>query len=217
MSRLVLLLLPSLSSGLLTTVGAIAVLSISGWSYVNDNLLFYDQLFGIYGLKTQLIYSDGLYTIQHAILDSALTYHILLAAAGMIVGLIVYTLLEAGRRTVHQAAEELHEIQDTDPAHKIAAREALERVLLRIASLVCWGMYVVVFARVLLPFSVISLQAGIDGFGTSFVASAINCAGAFALLSLGLHLHIIFARLLLLRPRLFGDADIEEAKYRRLR
>lgn len=215
--RILLLLLPSLSSGTLTLLTALTLLAASGWSYINDNLLFYDQLFGIYGFKTLLLQSDGLYALQHALLDSSITYYILLVATGITVGLIVYTLLEAARVTVHTTAEELHEIGDTDPAHKTAAREALERLLLRVTGLVGWGVYVAVFVSILLPFSIVLAQTGIDMLETSRIGGVVHCVGAFALLAMGLHIHIIFARLSMLRPRLFGDADIEEAKYRRLR
>ena len=217
MPRLLLLFLPSLSSSALTSLTAAVVLVASGWSYINENLLFYDQLFGIYGFKTLLLQSDGLYALQHALLDSTLTYYILLFAAGITVGLMVYTLLETARMTIHTTAEELHEIGDDDPLHKTAAREALERLLLRVASLVGWGVYMAIFASILLPFSIVLAQTGVDMLETSLLGGVVHGASAFVLLVLGLHTHIIFARLVMLRPRLFGDSDIEEAKYRRLR
>jgi len=216
MPRLLLLLLPSLSSGTLAALLALCLLGASGWSYINENLLFYDQLFGIYGFKTLLLQTDNLYALQHALLDNTLTYYILLCATGIIIGVVVFTLLEAARLTIHKTVEELHEIEDPNPRHKAAAQEALERLLLRIASIIGWGVYVALFSSIILPFSIILTQTAIDGFETVPLNAIAYGAGAVVLLTIGLHVHIVFARLCMLRPRLFGDSDIEEAKYHKL-
>lgn len=214
MPRFLLLLSPSVSSGALTIIGALGILIASGWAYISDNQLFYDELFGIYGFKTLLLQNDTLYAFQHTLFDGAATYYVMLFMAGITVGLIVFTLLEGIRRTATAAAEEVHQIEDHNPSHKAAAREALERLLLRIASLVGWGVYVVLFINIILPFCIILNQAGVDSFNSSRASGVWYCFEAFALLIASLHMHVIFARLCVLRPRLFGDSDIEMAKYR---
>lgn len=215
MPRFLLLLSPSVSSGALTMVGALGILIVSGWLYISNNQLFYDELFGIYGFKTLLIQNDVWYAFQHMLFDSTATYYVMLLMAGITVGLIIFTLLEGIRRTATAAAEEVRQVEDHNPSHKAAAREALERLLLRIASLVGWSVYVALFINIILPFCIILNQAGIDAFDSSKVSGAWYCFEAFALLIVSVHMHIIFARLCVLRPRLFGDSDIEMAKYRK--
>jgi hypothetical protein len=217
MPRFFLLLLPSILSGVFVIIVALIILGASAWSYINDNLLFYDQLFGIYGFKTLLLQTDGLYALRHAVLDNSMTYYILLVMAGAAIGIIIYTLLEAARFAINTTVEEIHEIGDSGPTRKIAAQEALERLLLRITGVVSWGIYFVLFGSIILPFCIILVQTAVDNFESMPTSSVLPGIGAFILLSVGLHTHIVFARLCMLRPRLFGDSDIEESKYRRLK
>jgi hypothetical protein len=217
MSRFLLLLLPSILSGVFVVIVALIILGASAWSYINDNLLFYDQFFGIYGFKTLLLQTDSLYALRHAVLDNSLTYYILLVMAGIAIGVIVYALLETARLAINTTVEEIHEIGDHNPTHKTAAREALERLMLRIAGVISWGIYSALFGSIILPFCIILVQTGIDNFESAPISGIFPGVCGFVLLSVGLHTHIVFARLCMLRPRLFGDSDIEEAKYRKLK
>lgn len=214
MERLKLLLLPSVASAASCLILAVAVLGASAWSYIEYSQLFYEYLFGAYGFKTILLQApDSLWAVRGAVLNSVLTYHLLLIMCGALAGLTTYTVLEAIGHARRAAQEVLNEMHHTSALYKQAAHEAFVRLGLRVASIIGWTMYVILFFSLLVPYSIYALQAGIDQISNSAAIGWLYVAVALVLLFVSLHMHLVFARLCWLRPRLFGgDTEIEEAE-----
>ena len=209
-----LLLTPSPTSGLIVFVITLGVLGYSGWLYISDNQIFYDYLFGAYGLKTFVWQNSLGFSIwTQTFLSSPLAYYLLVGGAAIAVGMIVFTVLQTAGVFVRGTAELIDQAQFKGPSQRTVMHELVSRLVLRITSLVGWAVYGAFFVSMLVPFSIVLNQIGIDRLRGGAFYGAFASLGAILLLSLALHLHVVFARLSALRPRLFGgDAAIQEAE-----
>jgi hypothetical protein len=208
-----LLLTPSLSSGGVVFAGALIIIAASAWSYINDNQMFYETLFGIYGFKTLIIQApDSVWILRNMILGSNATYYVLIIICGLAAGLTTYTVLETLRHAAQGASQVWHEMQSPSQLQQTAFREDILRLLLRIITLGIWGVYIVIFLTTLFPATIVFTQSGIDSISMTMTSGWWYIAGGFGLLVISLHIHVILARLLLLRVRLFGSSDVEIAE-----
>jgi hypothetical protein len=208
-----LLVLPSFGSSALAVFIAVVLLGYGAWSFINDNQLFYDLLFGPYGFKNVVWQHSMVQTSwQDVLFSSHIVYYIALGGVAVIVGLTVFTILQAVGVVVHGSSELLHDALDT---RRRASRELFYRLGLRVIALVGWGVYAAMFFSSILP-AVMSLnQSGILRFQAQDYAGALDCLGALALLLAALHMHVIFLRTVALRPRIFGgenDVVVAEAE-----
>lgn len=206
-----LLLLPSLSSGVLVVGIAAGVLGYNTWMYITKNQLFYDNLFGAYGLKTYVWeHSLGATTWKNSFLASPLAYYVFVIVAALAAGLAVYTVVEIFGLLVRGGRLALRGLVTLLTVHH---RVRLARLGLRILALVGWALYTAFFLSTLLPFVTILSQTGVDRVHGGVIAGWWACTGAFAILVAALHLQVVFVRLVLLRARLLlGDRAIEEAE-----
>jgi hypothetical protein len=208
-----LLLRPSVFSGSIMSLLAIALVSVSNWSYLLEHFFFYDYFFGPEGFVTDInntAATDGLHDISAFIGQSA-SYNILIIIVAILVGLIVYTVLQVLGRIANDASatwESLH-------AQTISgAREIGIRWIIHIVVAFAWLVYVLLFINVILPFCILAAQVGIRQLWSP--AGLAYVAFGTLLTFLGLHMHVIFIRLLLLRARVFGGNDaILEDEFRR--
>jgi hypothetical protein len=196
-----LLLLPSFLSGLCTLGVAVAILGYSGWSYISQNRLFYELLFGAYGFETLLWeWSNNRATWQTIFLYNPASYYIFLFGGSVVVGLFLYAALEGVRSVLNGTANALH----------APSRETWVRLGLRIAGIIGWVLYLAFFVNTITPGILLFTEITIDSIGMSFVNVLTHGAGAITLLVVALHMHIVFLRLCLLRPRIFGGWAVEE-------
>lgn len=212
MKRIKLLLLPSLSSG--TGCLALAGLLLGGaaWSYIEDSQLFYTYIFGAYGFKTVLLQApDDLWTLGNAIAGSNLTYYVLVIMCGIMAGLTTYTILEAISHLRRDTGEVIHNMHTYGTAYRQAVRESFLRLALRVVALLSWSVYAIIFFAMLVPFCILWVQMGIDRISMSAaILGWLTILGSWLAFSLCLHVNVVFARLVWLRPRLFGNDAIEE-------
>lgn len=204
-----LLFRPSLSSGLLAFVIAAAILGWADWSYIQHQHLFYDYLFGRYGLVTALEQAPDTYSaFKAALFKNPLTYNLAIVVIAIMVGSIVYTLLEGLRRTLEGTTSALAEIElATAASRKLVEEEIAVRLFLRMVSLGLWYLYWILFVSVMIPYCVVLSRTGVERVSAADLAGASPIAIAFIVLIIGMHAHVIFARLATLRPRLFGGHD----------
>ena len=209
-----LLLLPSLFSGMLTVFLAALFVGYHTWLYVDEQKLFYNFLFGLYGLKTYIWqYSQSVTVWQGAFLGSPAAYYALVGAAATVVGLVVYFLLQLLSLALHGIGAGWTLLHVPGTASKAAVAELLARLGLRAVTLICWGLYAAFFFSTTLPFVVVLNRVGVDLIDTSKPIGLLYGFGAFIVLAILLHLHIVFMRLAFLRPRLIGgDRAIMEAE-----
>jgi hypothetical protein len=177
---------------------------------MSNHSLFYDFLFGPYGLKTYVWQNTLAFSSwQQIFFASPIVYYIVLVGVAITIGMTVFTILQAIGSVVRGSSELLHEashISRTGP-------NLFYRLGLRVISLMCWVVYVSVFISTLLPLSLSLTNHGIGFIEHADYFGAVLMGGAVALLAVALHLHVIFARLFALRPRVFGgDSEILEAE-----
>lgn len=205
-----LLLTPSLVSGLGLGLLAVVVLVCDTWTYIDDHQLFYGYLVGPSSLSEFISQasSPSVSAWLHFLADSRVTYYILLCAFAAVVGLAVYTLLQVSGFIYSGSVELLHTTMDHRASQRSHRVELLLRFGLRLLAMAGWTVYMVATLSVLLPFTVALERLGLADFRNDAALSGIGCyVLAWLLLVITLHLHVVFMRLISLRPRLFGGTN----------
>lgn len=97
------------------------------------------------------------------------------------------------------------ELTDQYLIRKTILSRVLQRLGVHAATVVVWALYGWLFFAFIVPYVIAASLVGavtfptLEGIGYIIVATVI--------ISLALHLHIVFLRVLLLRPRVFGSAN----------
>jgi hypothetical protein len=203
-----LLLLPSLFSGSFAVFLSAAIITFTNWAYVSPSNPSYGHLFGPYGLTTIFQESTNALAAINGIFSSPLAYNLSVILFALFIGLLIYVLLEGVDHIAASAHTAISEVElINDPVVKKRMKvESEVRLGLRAGSLVVWIIYLIFFARVIVPLCIL-----LGRLDTNHLLSGVNILkilGAFALLTLALHIHAIFMRLLVLRPRLFGQQNV---------
>jgi hypothetical protein len=209
-----LLLLPSLLSGTAVLLISLGLLGYHAWLYISDNQLYYEYLFGAYGLKTYVWQSSaGISAWQSAFLSSPTAYYMLVGGVAIAAGLAAYTALQWWSLLFRGSAMVWYELRAPGLSHWEIAKELLGRLGMRSLTIVGWGVYAAFTFSTILPFVIILNQVGVSAVANNHWAGWLACGGAWLLSAFILHLHIVFMRLAFLKPRLFGgDLAIEEAE-----
>ena len=200
---------PSILSGTVTLLLAGAFVAQKSWAYIHHKQLFYDFLFGNYGVNTRLLARSGSSSSfsQRVFNDSSL-YLTLLVICALGVGCLVYLLIRSLSGLAQESRVVLYEIRSTNKAVKAMLAASTARFLLRLFGLVGWVVYAVLFMAVLVPASISLAEHGISGLSMTVSGSGwFYLAGATMLLAASLQVHVIFMRLCFLRLRLFGGLD----------
>jgi hypothetical protein len=209
----ILLFIPSIFSGTSVFAITIGVLGWGAWTYINDNQLFYGSFSGAYSLQSYVWdISFRFSSITNAFLHSPASYYVLVGGMAIAAGVAVFTVLQLVRVVLKQSHVALHAAQNPSDYHLQYLRDTVSRLWLRVLSIVGWALYSAFFVSTFIPFVLLLLQVGVEDIQRILISGWLECAGSAGLLMLGLHMHIIFMRLVALRPRLFGSDAIEAAE-----
>ncbi|HKR81611.1 MAG TPA: hypothetical protein VJR27_01280 [Candidatus Saccharimonadales bacterium] len=205
-SRLLLTLLqPSILSFVCTSLFAAAALLGSSWSYLKTQPFFTTYFSGDYGLHT--LVSDVNATIGST-LNKILSYNIIVVCFAVLIGLIVFAILQSVHHMHIEMSEAIDDIKYASYQNKSALEKSLEvRVGLRVVTALAWLGYSLFFFNALIP-----LCATLVTKHYGSVVGPISNLLAFTVLLVATHFHVIFARLLVLRPRLFGVVEALEGR-----
>lgn len=188
------------------------------WNYINEGQLFYNYISGPYGLKTYVWqHSAQATSARDAFLASSFTYYVLVVVVAVAAGLVVYAALQMATGLFASLRGVWRQVGGSQQLRQPAAvTEQLSRLGLRLLSLAGWGMYSLFFFSTLLPFVTLFDQTGMDAIRAWRLVGWLECLAAAATLVIALHIHVLFARLTSLRPRLFfGEQAVLEAEARR--
>src|SRR5688572_25188339 len=106
-----LLLTPSVLSTIVTITSATIALGLSSWSYISDAELFYDYLFGPLGAVTALLSTpDPFMILRIVIFNNPLTYNALILVCAVVIGFIVFEILESSQRVVKESTAVWYEL-----------------------------------------------------------------------------------------------------------
>jgi len=210
--RIRLLLSPSISSGVVCAVLSLAVIGGAAWSFISQNLLFYDFLFGRNGITTTLLTTnDHLSPLKVRLASSPITYRLTVLVVALMAGAIVYVLLQGVSRFIELIKLLIRDTHQHTRAARLELLFTLERGGVVVAGLLGWAAYVIAFLGLLVPFAIALLQSGIGLPSEHNPTSWLSIIAAVVLLAISLHVHVVFARLCMLRLRLFGSSDFEMA------
>ncbi len=193
------LLTPSWLSGCLTLLvclavvsGTVAMLRYQGSSW---QLLLAEQQ------RSSL--SMNLTTLESRVDSNRLVSNLPLLIFWAGIGLIVYFLIMAVADAFRHVVELEQEIQYVHADRGRMIRQALLHVALRIFFLIIWVPYIQLTLHLLLPYVIALAYAGSGELG--WLYNSAYLVGAVIIGFLSLHLHVILARLLAFKPRIFGQ------------
>jgi hypothetical protein len=203
------LLSPSILSGTLCSVLAALTTAGIAWSYIANNQLFYDFLFGTKGAATALVTApDSFEALQATLFSSQFTFYILLLGVALVTGFAVYALLQGASGAFSRTKTIVRGLRTKDTTAKKMLEEIIMRLATRSFSLVGGAVFIGFFVNVLLPFCVLLVNGGTADIADSHESGWWLVIGGFGFLLLGLHMLVIFTRLVFLKPRLFSSNDI---------
>lgn len=123
-----------------------------------------------------------------------------------VLGVIVY-LFAVHLWGVFGRAEALREeLGYVNAPKQYLLRTALSRLALRLLFLAVWLVYLQLFLKLFLPYALAAAHVAAAGWSASNTAYGVLAA---AVLSAALHAHVVCARLVLLKLRVFGSQPIE--------
>jgi len=204
LKRLTILLTPSLLSGSIAIVLSVIILLTTTWSYSVGSGAIYNLLFGK-NSSVELIRTSksSISAFTNTIFDNSILNKVLYFAFWMLVGLVVYIVLYLLIKGTSSAIEDAREATYANIGKDEVARSFGLRAGLHLLVLAGWAIYWVVFARIVFPFSILATHSGLSELPhmTGWLFSLLG----LAVLTLSLHIHVVFLRLLVLRVRLYDS------------
>lgn len=198
---------PSPFSLVAIVVLSIIWVTISSLLYFTDNQLIYRYIFGADGITTHTwAGTETVVAWTVKFFSSSAGYYVLLTGFGVMVGIAVYALLQSGSLILHGTANFLRRAEDaTQP---VALVEVFTQLWIRCLALIGWVLFGAVTIGSLLPLVDILISTGATYLKSYNLSAVWFYAQALGTCVIALHMHIVFARLLLLRPRVFGFRDV---------
>lgn len=199
----VLLLQPSIFSFTLITVLTGALLAGGNWSGITNSRLLYDYLSIGNVLDTTpesfTVFFDALMRGQAVLLLGVLS-------VAIVVSLLVYLFLDKIEGMLSDFLASTFNTQATSgQARGQILAEIAAHLIFRAGAFVGWGMYSALFVALALPYLVFMFGSGIADLNNIQWEYVLP---AYILLWWALHMHVVFLRLFLLRPRVFGGSDV---------
>lgn len=203
-------LTPSLFSGTSVLLLGLAILAVAVLTYGSQSGFLYEYLFGANSSAELVSSSKGvLTTINDAVLGNSALNKILFFAFWMLVGLVVYIAIYAMSRSATTAAEDIKESLYTNIRHDDAVKSIAVRTAVRASVIILWIMYSVAFVKKLAPFCIELARQG--GSSLTLLSGWLYVLSGLLVLSVCLHVHVIFLRFTMLRVRVFDSgAAVEE-------
>jgi hypothetical protein len=203
---MLLLLKPSLASFMLTIIAAAGLLGAANWAFITSNPFLYEFFFGPGGVVTAFESSPGFQAAD----APPLMYYIGVSVAAIVGGGVLFFILRGLHQLLRTMTSSHQQTQLEQYRHHVLSQELGGRIAFRAGVFIVWVGYTALFLQFFLPFGVLMSRIGAEQLDTP--EGWLRNVWAFVIVWFCLHLHIIFARLFVMRPRLFGgEAAIEEA------
>ena len=203
---ILLLVKPSLTSLLLTVAVGIGLLGMANWAFITSNPFLYEFFFGKGGVVTAFESSPGFQAAE----TPSLIYFVGVSIAAIVGGGILFVILRALHTLFRKLSSSHQETRLEQYRHHVLNQELGGRIAFRAGVFVVWVGYTALFLQFFLPFAILMSRIGAEQLDTP--EGWIRNIWAFVIIFVCLHLHVIFARLFVMRPRLIGgEAAIEEA------
>lgn len=126
----------------------------------------------------------------------------LLGLFGLIVAAAVFALLQAISLVIRGTAGFIHRAEAA--TRPVDILEIFSQLWIRCFSLIGWAWFMAVTIGSILPLLDIFIDTGANHIKNYSLSGVLPYAQALLLLGVTIHMHTIFARMTLLRPRVFG-------------
>lgn len=213
-SLLRLLLRPSLLSGSFVLLLALGTVIYSAWLYLNHDQILFTLLFGPAGFQDFVSKNTGGFMVwQRVLLGSPAAYYVLVGGIAMATGLAVFTTLQIFGLLFRNTTFFVYEAIEGRHARWAFWSEQLARLWVRVLALLGGAVYAAAFVSMILPFCILLNQTGVAGLRQGNGLGLLMGVAALLVLLLALHVLVVLARIIALRPRVFGgDSDIAVAE-----
>ncbi len=190
---------PSILSGIVTAVISVLVTGFAVVSSYGSAGVLQQGLFAAHNLSAPT-YQQLTDRLAQNIFVSNIPLLLFWSAVGLIIYLCAANIVAAFGSGV-KLEEQLNYVNSS--RSKLIRFEIIV-VFIRAAVLAGWLLYVQLFIRLLLPYALAAahaarLNGALNGIGPIGLAALV--------LFIGIHLHLVFLRLLLLKTRVFADRD----------
>ncbi len=120
------------------------------------------------------------------------------------IGLVVYFLAETVIKLLRDFAELKRELDYVHARRDIMIKTTAEYLLLRLVAVIIWLIFINVFFKRIIPYSITAAYASASDLRSlsAFLYELLS----FSMIVFSMHLHTIFLRLSLRRPRVFSNA-----------
>ena len=190
---------PSILSGVVTAVASVLVTGFAAVASYGSAGVLQQGLFAAHNLSAPT-YQQLTDRLAKNIFVSNIPLLLFWSAVGLIIYLCAANIVSAFGSGV-ELEEQLNYVNSS--RSKLIRFEIIV-VFIRAAVLAGWLLYLQLFIRLLLPYALAAahaarLNGALNGIGQIGLAALV--------LFIGIHLHLVFLRLLLLKTRVFADRD----------
>jgi hypothetical protein len=126
-----------------------------------------------------------------------------LIAFWAVIGMVVYFIVEAGVRTLHDAAVFKNELDYVNVRRDELLKNSVRALLFRIFSMVVWLIFIEIFFKRIIPYSITAANASSSDLKS--LDAALYALLSFSIIVVSMHVHTIFLRLAVRRPRVFSS------------
>lgn len=196
-------LLPSALSGIfavivsLFAIGSIVfITSYQGSSFQQDVLQFQNQ-------SDSEIIVDDYQDITNNFEQNVIIDRAPVMVFWMFVGALVYFMLTGILDAFSSAKKLEEELHFVHAKRKELLKMVYIKTALRLAILAIWLGYIMLFIKIILPYSLAAAHVGSSNILS--ISGIIWTVVALLILIIGIHIHVVLLRLAALRPRLFSQ------------
>ena len=191
-ARLFLLLLtPSVSSLAGCLIIAAAIPGVAAWHQFDDSAI------GREYLEMRPSVPHGVNSFLSSLFTDSIAYNLLLLGLAMAITAVLYI----GLQLFDKGLAGVLETMSLTAARKSDKKDASRRYGVRIVALCAWIVYLMFTFKTLLPVCLLTSRMAVGVHDWAGVVSV------FLVLAVAIHIHVVLARLVHLRPRLFGGGD----------
>lgn len=187
------------------------ILAIAIWPDATHSPLLNQFFYGPYGVVAALKKSSDVAAFTRAFSVSPVIYYGLILAVAVLVAGGVYAILQTLSKVIVGSYDTWHVFHDPARGKESLEKEVGTQLSVRLMSVLLWVAFSYFFLTILLPYCIFAGRIGVNHL---FQWDGLYALAGFCLLLGSLHVHVVFLRLLLLRPRVFGGRlDIMAAMY----
>ena len=202
---LILLLTPSAFSGFIDVVTGIAVTISTIIISSFQSSSFQQELFNYRSGQTANNLTYGSQRINQGLDSNLLLSNLPLLLFWALVGTVIYLFATSVVGALRNAAEFQDELEFVNADRNDLLKTAIFQLSIRLGVVFVWIFYIRFFFHSLLPYSIAAAHAA-SSVGLVSINGLAYALLAFLVLVIGMHIHTVFFRTLLLKPRIFTKA-----------